>query len=122
VTSLRIPPKFKALLGAILCATLAVVVAVMGQSKPGKSILPIWFLAAVMLIIFRFGALAGILGTVISGIIFAVYLFEPLGRLAVHNEVQKDNLMWMVLVGIALSIFGRPPETKSASSKEGTQK
>ena len=121
MTSLRIPPKIKVLLGTILCGALAVVVAVMGQSKPGKSVLPIWFLAAVMLIIFRFGALAGILGTVVSGIIFAVYLFEPVGRLAVHNEVQKDNLMWMVLVGLALSIFGRPPE-KAASSKEGTRK
>ena len=118
---MRIPPKLKVLIGTILCAAVAVVVAVMGQSKPGKSILPIWFLAAVMLVIFRFGALAGILGTVVSGIIFAVYLFEPLGRFAVHDEVQKNNLMWMVLVGLALSIFGHPPEKKSASSKEDAQ-
>lgn len=117
----RIPSKFKVLLGTMLCGTLAVVVSVMGQTKPGKSALPIWFLAAVMLIIFRFGSLAGILGTIASGIVFAVYLFEPLGRLAVHDGVQKNHLMWMVLVGLALSIFGRPPETKPASSKEGTQ-
>ena len=117
MASLLISPKFKVLLGTILCAALAVVISLMGQSKPGKSALPIWFLAAVMLIIFRFGALAGVLGTIVSGIIFAVCLFEPLGCLAVHDAVQKDNLMWMVLVGLALSIFGRPQGKKAAGDK-----
>jgi len=118
VVSLLMPQRFKALLGTILCGTLALVVSVMGQAKPGKSALPIWFLAAVMVIVFRFGSLAGVLGTVVSGIIFALNLFEPLGRLAVHDQVQKNNLMWMVLVGLALSIFGRPPEKKTGSSNE----
>jgi K+-sensing histidine kinase KdpD len=108
VISLRLPERFKPLLGTLLCVVLAVVVAIMGQGKPGKAALPMWFLAAVMVIIFRFGSLAGILGTIFSGIIFATFLFEPLGRLAVHDEVQKDHLMWMVLLGLALSIFGRP--------------
>jgi len=72
-----------------------------------------WFLAAVMVTIFRFGSLAGILGTIFSAIIFATFLFEPLGRLAVHDAVQKDNLMWMVLLGLALSIFGRPLTKKT---------
>jgi K+-sensing histidine kinase KdpD len=72
----------------------------------------------VMVIFFCFGSLAGILGTLLSAIIFAVYLFEPFGRLAVHDQVQKNNLMWMVLVGLALSLFGRPPDKKPASSKE----
>jgi K+-sensing histidine kinase KdpD len=118
VVSLRIPERFKALLGTILCGTLAFCVSLMGQSKPGKSGLPIWFLAAVMLIVFFFGSLAGVLGTILSAIIFAVYLFEPLGRLAVHDEVQKNNLMWMALVGVVLSLFGRPPDKEPASSKE----
>jgi K+-sensing histidine kinase KdpD len=117
----RMPPKLKPLLGTVLCGALAVAISLMGQGKPGKSTLPIWFLAAVMLIIFRFGSLAGVLGTIASGIIFAVYLFEPLGQLAVHNEVQKNNLIWMVLVGLALSIFGCPPEKKPTSLKEDTR-
>jgi K+-sensing histidine kinase KdpD len=117
VAGLRIPFRWKAVLGAILCGTLAVVVTVLGQNKPGKAALPIWFLAAIMLTIFRFGSMAGILGTIFSAITFALYLFEPLGRLAVHDATQKDHLMWMLLVGLALSIFGRPPDSKPAKEK-----
>lgn len=113
---LRVPNRFKAVLGTLLCATLAVVVSLVGQTQPGKSALPIWFLVIVMLIVFRFGSLAGIFGTIISGMIFALYLFEPFGRLAVHNQVQKDNLMWMVLVGLVLSIFGPRTGPHAASS------
>lgn len=111
------PGRFKPVLGTILCGMLAVAVSLMGQSKPGKSALPIWFLTVIMLIIFRFGSLAGILGTIFSAVIFAACLFEPLGRLAIHNEVQKNNLMWMVLVGLALSIFGRPLEKNRAHGR-----
>lgn len=110
---LRLLERFKPWLGILLCVALAAVVAIMGQGKPGKAALPMWFLAAVMVIIFRFGSLAGILGTIFSAIIFATFLFEPFGRLAVHDSVQKDNLMWMVLLGLALSIFGRPPAKKA---------
>jgi uncharacterized membrane protein YjgN (DUF898 family) len=48
----RMPPKLKPLLGTVRCGALAVAISLMGQGKPGKSTLPIWFLAAVMLIIF----------------------------------------------------------------------
>jgi K+-sensing histidine kinase KdpD len=111
------PVRFKAALGTILCGAFAIVVTLLGQSKPGKSALPIWFLAAIMLTIFCFGSLAGILGTICSAITFALYLFEPLGRLAVHDPAQKNHLMWMVLVGLALSIFGRPPLSKPVKEK-----
>jgi K+-sensing histidine kinase KdpD len=77
--------------------------------------LAIWFLAVIMVIVFRFGSLAGVLGTILSGMIFAAFLFEPLGRLAVQNNDQKNNLMWMVLLGLAISLFGQPQDKKPAS-------
>src|SRR5689334_17591601 len=67
--SLRLSERFKPLLGTLLCVVLAAVVSIMGQGKPGKAALPMWFLTAVMVIIFRFGSLAGILGTIFSGIV-----------------------------------------------------
>lgn len=118
MASLHIPNRFKAVLETLLCATLAVVVSLMGQTKPGKSSLPIWFLVVVMLVVFRFGSLAGIWGTIVSGAIFALYLFEPFGRLAVHDQVQKDNLMWMVLIGLVISIFGPPTGRNAFSSNK----
>ena len=108
--------RLKPVVGTVVCGTLAIAVSLLAQSKPGKSALPIWFLAAVMVIVLRFGSMAGVLGTIVSGIIFAVCLFDPLGRLAVHDAIQKNNLMWMVLLGLALSIFGRVPEKKPTST------
>jgi K+-sensing histidine kinase KdpD len=108
----RVFERFKPALGTTLCGLIAITTCLLGQNKPGKSALPIWFLAAIMVIVFLFGSLAGILGTILSAILFALYLFEPLGHLAVHDSVQKNNLMWMTVVGLALSIFGRPPGKK----------
>lgn len=122
VINLPLPERAKPVIGALLCAILAAAVALMGENKPGKSVLPIWFLAVLMVAVFVFGSLAGILGTILSGIIFATYLFEPLGRLAVHETIQKNNLMWMVVIGLALSLFGRPSDKNPASSNENIQK
>ena len=118
----RIREGFRPVLGTVLCAAVAALFSFTGQSQSGKSALPIWFLAVVMAIVFRFGSLAGALGTILSGMIFAAYLFEPLGRLAVHNTDQKNNLMWMVLVGLAISLFGPPQAKKRLSSEENTEK
>ena len=115
--SLRIGDRFKTVLGTVLCVALSAVISLMGQTKPGKSLLPIWFLAVIMVIVFRFGTQAGIWGTLLSGMIFAAYLFEPIGSLAIHNEAQKEHLMWMVLVGLAISIFGHRPDKPRRSSE-----
>lgn len=119
---LRIDERLRPVVGTALCGILAIAISLLGQSKPGKSALPIWFLAAVMVIVFRFGSMAGVLGTILSGIIFAVCLFDPLGSLAVHDAVQKNNLMWMVLAGLMLSIFGRPPRRKSSATGKAADK
>jgi K+-sensing histidine kinase KdpD len=120
--SVRTRDRFKALLGTASCVAVAVAVSLMGQTKPGKSSLPIWFLAVIMGIVFQFGSLAGLWGTIFSAITFAVYLFEPIGRLAVRNAEQKNHLMWMVLIGLAISIFGHPPDKKATSSNENNRK
>jgi len=118
----RIRDRFRPVLGSVLCAALSAAVSFLGRSQTGKSALPIWFLAVVTVIVFRFGSLAGVLGTILSAMIFAAYLFEPLGRLAVHNTDQKNNLMWMVLVGLAISMFGQPQAKKPLSPEENTEK
>ena len=120
--SVRARDRCKAVLGILLCVALAAAVSLMAHTKPGKSSMPIWFLAVIMVVVFRFGSLAGIWGTILSAIVFAAYLFEPIGRLAVHNAEQKDNLMWMVLIGLAISIFGHSANRKGGPSQASTQK
>jgi K+-sensing histidine kinase KdpD len=52
---------------------------------------------------------AGILGTVLAALVFAVFLLPPRGTLHVANDVAKSNLAWMLLIGIAFSFLFAPP-------------
>ena len=54
VIHIRIADRVKPAVGAVLCGALAIAVSLLGHSKPGKAALPIWFLAAVMMVVFRF--------------------------------------------------------------------
>ena len=97
------------MLAALVCSSFAFVVSVAAQKKSDNSTIPLWFLAVVLVVVLRYGALAGVLATTLSGLVFATYLFEPLGTVAIEDADQKNSLMWMLIIGLAMSLFGRPP-------------
>jgi hypothetical protein len=55
-----------------------------------------------------FGVRAGLLGTVLAALVFADYLFSPVG-IQVANESARANLGWMLLIGIGFSFLFAPP-------------
>lgn len=55
-----------------------------------------------------FGARAGVIGTLLSALIFAVHLFSPVGNYHVTSEVARTNLGWMLMIGIAFSFLFAP--------------
>lgn len=69
---------------------------------------PIAFVIVVLLIAQAFGAAAGILGSLIAAIMFAVWLYPPLGRVAVHSSEARSSLGWMILAGTSLSFLLAP--------------
>jgi K+-sensing histidine kinase KdpD len=56
-----------------------------------------------------FGARAGILGTVLAAMVFAGFLFGPVGSIHVADESARANLGWMLLIGIGFSFLFAPP-------------
>lgn len=86
------------MLAALVCASFAFVVSVAAQKKSDNSTIPLWFLAVVLVVVLRYGALAGVLATTLSGLVFATYLFEPLGTVAIKDADQKNSLMWMLII------------------------
>lgn len=104
--------------GVLFCGVIAALLCVFFQQASFKHVLPICFLLVVVGIAIRFGYFAGVLGTILSALIFAVFLFEPLRKLAVQNQVAKSNLIWMLLGGLALSaLFGNSPKREKVGKQ-----
>lgn len=91
--------------GTCLCAALAVVLALIFSTNPHKSWLPILFIAILLFIALRFGAVSGLAGGVAATLIFAYFLFTPVGSVRVEKKEARDNLGWMLLVGVPVSYF-----------------
>jgi K+-sensing histidine kinase KdpD len=97
--------------GTLSCAAAAACLIPFFRASSSKALLPLLFLAVVVLVAIRFGNVAGILGTIAAAIIFAVFLFEPTRSLGVKDSAERSNLIWMVVGGVAASeLLGGPPK------------
>jgi len=112
--------KYSRVGSIILCLAAAGLSALAFQVSPHKSFLPLLFLPIIVFVGVRFGSTAGILGTIGAAALFAEFLFEPTSSWRVDDSVQRSNLIWMVIIGIAASEIGgvRPKNggTKKISS------
>src|SRR5579864_5937757 len=89
-------------LGTICCTIAAACLIPVFSASTAKAILPIPFLLIIVLVAFRFGRGAGVLGTITAAFLFAWFLYEPAG-LAVGDPVAKSHLIWMMIIGIVIS-------------------
>jgi len=85
----------------------------------GRGNLPLVFLAVITLVALYLGAAAGVAGTVSAAVVFALFLFRPIGSPLVENFGERSSVGWMILGGIAISYLfaprlsgdsNRPPE------------
>jgi len=107
-------------LGTSLCVLAAGILTLVVRSLPHKGFVPLVFLCVVLLIAVRFGSAAGILGTVGAAVIFAEFLFDPFLSIRVSEPVQKNHLIWMVIIGIAASeLVGMRPKHSNRSGGTG---
>jgi K+-sensing histidine kinase KdpD len=96
------------LIGALLCAIAAVGVSAVAAGHTWTVSVPLVFTAILLLVSSIFGSRAGILGTIMAAMIFATFLFKPMGSIHVGDEAAKSNLAWMLLLGIAFSFLFAP--------------
>lgn len=107
----RMRQMLDSLIGALLCAIAAVGMSVVALGHSWEVSVPLIFVAILLAISARFGARAGILGTVLAAIVFAGLLFRPLWSIHVSNEAARANLAWMLLLGISFSFLFAPPSS-----------
>lgn len=65
--------------------------------------LPIAFLAIVVLVSIRCGVASGVLGSAVAALIFATFLYTPLGSPQIANKSARSNIAWLVLGGLTTS-------------------
>jgi K+-sensing histidine kinase KdpD len=95
-------------IGGLLCGIIAVGASVVSLGHSWEVLVPLIFVAILAVISAVFGARAGILGTILAAIIFAAFLFRPIGSMHVNSEAARGNLAWMLLLGISFSFLFAP--------------
>ena len=84
-------------------------------------IVPIMFIVVIMLCARFYGLLAGIIGSVLATVIFALFLFKPYGSFRVMDHQALFNLALLLFAGIALS-YANSESKKDAHVEGGTLK
>lgn len=101
-----------AAMGSLVCALAAVALSAAANGHTWKNIVPLIFTAVLLIIAALFGSRAGIIGTVLAAMIFASFLFSPMGNIQVADQSARGNLGWMMLIGIGFSFLFAPPTSR----------
>ncbi len=110
--SSQLPRWVGTLLGIILCGGLSAIAALAFASRPSRTLVPLAFVAVIVAMAVRYGAAAGIYGSLVAAFVFALLLFEPLHNVHIQSSAAKANIGWMVLAGVSLSfLLSRPSRT-----------
>jgi two-component system, OmpR family, sensor histidine kinase KdpD len=95
--------------GALVSLMAALVAAKVFSHSQFRVLVPLGFVAVLVVLASRFGPIVSVVGAVLSAMVFAYFLFPPLFSLRVENPAARENLLWMVLSAIALSYLLFPP-------------
>lgn len=101
-------------LGTALSAVLAIMASILFARSTWRGLLPLAFVAVVLLLAKRFGVTVGLTGSVAAAIVFALMLFEPIRSFRIQDDTARMSLGWMVLGSVALSYLLYPTRTVSS--------
>lgn len=94
--------------GLLLCSALAVGSGYAFSNHPSRVFLPFLFVIVIVAIAARYGVMVGILGSIVSAVIFAHLLYSPLHSIEVDDITARASLAWMILGGIAIPYLVLP--------------
>jgi K+-sensing histidine kinase KdpD len=78
-----------------------------------RSVLPLAFIAVLFALGRRYGTAVASVGSLLCAVIFAHWLYDPVGSWHVDARVDRLNLLWMVMGAIALSNLFAPTQKPS---------
>ena len=103
--------KLDFLMGGLICGLVALAIGRFAVGQAWRTWVPLVFVAVLSGVAVLFGTRAGILGSVLSALVFAAFLFSPVGSIHVTSEAARSNLGWMLLIGVSFSLLFAPPRS-----------
>ncbi len=92
----------------LLCAVAAWSVSQFGWPHQHRLVLPFLFLAVVLVLGMCYGRAVGMLGSILSALVFAHALYEPRGSFFVADQAARSALAWALLLGVSASFLLLP--------------
>src|SRR5579871_1028222 len=99
-------------LGIVLAMALAFAAARLFAGSRVSSVLPLVFIGILFALGRRYGSGVAVLGSVLSALVFAHSLFNPVGQWHVQDAIARRNLLWMVMGTVALSYLFLPSSSR----------
>lgn len=95
-------------IGTLLSALFASVFSLLFHRSTMRGLLPLAFVVVLVLLSRQFGVSVSVTGSLTAAIIFAIFLFPPLGSVRVEDQHPRMSLGWMVLCAVAVSYLLYP--------------
>lgn len=94
--------------GTLLSAVFASVLTFLFQRSTLRGSLPLAFVVVLVLLSRYFGVGVSLTGSLAAAIVFAMFLFPPVGSVHVESDGARMNLGWMVLAAVTAAYLLYP--------------
>src|SRR5690348_8790916 len=109
-------------IGTLLCASVALVLALVFNQTRLEFALPLICLAVVLSVAARFGVATGVLGSIVSAFLFAYFVYSPEGSFHIASPDARANVSWLLLGGISLSFLFTPRRDQVEEQEQNRQR
>src|SRR5262249_48323422 len=104
-------------IGTLLCASVALILALLFHQTRLEVILPLVCLAVVVSVAARFGVATGFWGIIASALLLAFFVFPPKFSLGIVRSAARSCLSWLLLGGFFLSFLFTPRRSEATSEE-----
>ena len=94
-------------IGLAICAAAAGVASRLFANSEWRTLVPWIFVIVLVALAAIYGTAVGVIGSVVAALIFAYWLYAPVG-LHVADAAARSSLAWMIVGGVALSYLLAP--------------
>jgi K+-sensing histidine kinase KdpD len=109
-------------IGTLLCASVALILALVFNQTRLEFALPLICLAVVLSVAARFGVATGVLGSIVSAFLFAYFVYSPEGSFHIASPDARANVSWLLLGGISLSFLFTPRRDQVEEQEQNRQR
>jgi len=109
-------------IGTLLCASVALILALVFNQTRLEFALPLICLAVVLAVAARFGVATGVLGSIVSAFLFAYFVYSPEGSFHIASPDARANVSWLLLGGISLSFLFTPRRDQVEEQEQNRQR